>query len=421
MKNIKTSTHSLKDLNSGKFAYLNLFLEDYSNAVKFYVNYLWNNEIIYSFKSGNKTFNIKKDLLDCPSFIYYVDKSFQTKLSARALSSAMIQACGIVSSALEKRRRLLYTKEKLKQENKSLKQINKLLQKTKLLFPNLSNICAELSSKNSLMEISHISHFDMVITLKSIGKEYGKIIIPIKCTKHSRKLEENRNLMNSILVSKNNIHLRWENNISEKKEGITVGADTGINSVITLSDSQQISKDNHNHTLNEILNKISRKQKGSKGFHKALEHRDNFINWSINQLNLENIKEIRLEKVTNFRYKKNVRKFLNYSGEALIREKLKDHAREHGVHVILHDSAYMSQRCSYCGYVYKGNRKGKVFHCLHCSFQADADYNASCNHEINLPSANFLLYQKDKIKEFIWKEDGFFNPDGSEFGVPDTQ
>lgn len=58
-----------------------------------------------------------------------------------------------------------------------------------------------------------------------------------------------------------------------------------------------------------------------------------------------------------------------------------------------------------------------------CSFQADADYNASCNHEQNLPSANWIRYlpDSDKPKKFFWKETGFFNLDGSELTVPDTK
>jgi hypothetical protein len=42
---------------------------------------------------------------------------------------------------------------------------------------------------------------------------------------------------------------------------------------------------------------MTRKQKGSKSFKRTSNHRKNFINWSINQLNLDNIKEIGLERI----------------------------------------------------------------------------------------------------------------------------
>ena len=43
MKKIKTSKHSLSELNIGKKNKLKEFISDYQNAVNYYVNYLWNN------------------------------------------------------------------------------------------------------------------------------------------------------------------------------------------------------------------------------------------------------------------------------------------------------------------------------------------------------------------------------------------
>lgn len=41
------------------------------------------------------------------------------------------------------------------------------------------------------------------------------------------------------------------------------------------------------------------------------------------------------------------------------------------------EPAYTSQVCSSCGSL--GIRNGQSFHCSTCSFQADADFNASLN------------------------------------------
>jgi transposase len=200
-----------------------------------------------------------------------------------------------------------------------------------------------------------------------------------------------------------------------------VGCDTGITTVATLSSSQSTpEKDNHGHSLTSILHKIKRKEKGSKAFHRSLIQKDNFIIWSINQLNLSTIKEIKLEEVSNFRHGKNVGKFLNYSGEALIRSKLIDFCEENGVHISLQSSAYRSQRCSCCGYVFSGNRKEKLFRCKNCSFQSNADLNASLNHEQDLPCANFMRNLSDKKGKFFWKKEGFFTLEGQEIAVPDT-
>ena len=54
-----------------------------------------------------------------------------------------------------------------------------------------------------------------------------------------------------------------------------------------------------NHSLESIIQKLARKRKGSVAFKKAQDHRKNFINWSINRLNLKNVSEI-VTKSINF-------------------------------------------------------------------------------------------------------------------------
>jgi transposase len=200
-----------------------------------------------------------------------------------------------------------------------------------------------------------------------------------------------------------------------------IGCDTGIKTIAQFSSGVKTpDKDIHGHDLTSILHKIKRKKKGSKAFHRALDHKDNFIRWSINQLNLSNVKEIRLEFVSNFRHKKNVGEFLNHSGEALIRSKLIDFAEENGVHIVLQNSAYRSRRCSCCGYVDEDNRKEKLFSCKNCLFKSDADLNASLNHEQDLPCANFLRFLPGRNEKFLWYSKGFFNLEGQEIAVPGT-
>ena len=140
--------------------------------------------------------------------------------------------------------------------------------------------------------------------------------------------------MKSFLLSPNNAYLRWSIPLPEKKtEGSVEGGDTGISSVVSISDGQQTLPNQHGRTLNEILKKIARCEKGSKAFWRALDERDNFICWSVKQIDFSNIKELRLEKISNFRSGKQVGKFLNYFGEPLIREKLIEAAMLSGVQV----------------------------------------------------------------------------------------
>jgi len=422
MQKVKTSKHKISNLNKEKSNKLALFLKNYNEAVQFYINYLWNNKISIKAKDNLKILDIKNDLLDCPQFISTTNIEYKTDLSKRVLKVASTQACSIVKSALEKRKRKLFVLNKFKNEGKRTRKLTNLLKKEKLVKPNPNNILPAFNSLCSKVEKSNIKHFDSIFILSSIGKSYGKIIIPFNHNKHSRKLESNGKLLSGLSVSKNCIYLFWE--IKTNKQilnGKILGADTGINSVVTLSDGQQSKNCPHGHSLNSILKKISRKKNGSKAFNKALDHRNNYINWAINKLNFNQIKEVKLEKISNFRQGKNIGKFLNYFGETIIREKLLDRLSELGVQVTEESSAFRSQRCSHCGFVYSKNRNGKSFSCKHCSFQADADLNASLNHEKYLPSATFLLYHSNKPKKFFWKEDGFFDLNGSEITVSNTK
>ena len=430
MNNIKSSSIPINRANFSKKEKLAMFIADYKDAVIFYVNYLLDNKIETKLKDGRIIIlDVKNDNLDCPTFLSTTNINYKTDLSARVLKSAITQSLGIVKSILEKRKKYLYIFNKLQSEHKRTRSITKKLNKTTIIKPNLDNIFPELNSLCcKYIENVNLKSFDNVMILSSLGKKYGKIIIPINHTKHSRKLEKqalgnNGKLMTSFLVTPKTIQLRYQISLPElKKDGIIVGADQGINTCITLSDHQTTRPCKHGHTLNSIIKKISRKQKGSKAFWQAKDHQKNYINWSVNQLNFSNIKEIRLEKISNFRYKKNVGKFLNYFGEKLIRDKLKDKAQQLGVLVVEQQSAYRSQRCSKCGYVDRKNRNGKNFRCKHCSFQADADLNASSNHEINLPSSeNIRFLANKKSIKFFWKEEGFYDLQGKELTVPSTK
>lgn len=418
---IKSSKISLKYSNISKFFILKNIINEYKKAVTFYVDYLWDNKIEYPSKNGIKIFDVKNKKYDSPQFISTIE--YNSNLSGRLLSAASTQACSMVSAALVKHKKCLYLLNKQNESKQRTRKLTKLLAKNILIKPKCDNINLELDAKNiNIISDINLKSFDGIVQLHALGLKRGlKVNIPFKHTKHSRKLEKNGKLLSGVSLNEKELILRYEYQPPTKSSSNIVGADSGINSVIMLSDSQSSGPCKHGHTLNSILKKISNKKKGSKAFHKALDHRDNYIRYSINQLNLTDIKQINLEKVSNFRYKNNVGKFLNYSGEALIRSKLIDFAEDQGVLVSLQSSAYRSQRCSYCGYVSSKNRKGKLFSCKNCSFQSDADLNASLNHEQELPSANFLLLHRGKIKEFIWKNDGFFNLNGSELIVPDTK
>jgi len=442
---IKSSNHKFINIRKEKSSFLSKFINDYRSLTNYYINLIWDNNISFISKKKNKTFSIKSNQLDLPIYlpIKYLN-SLTSDYSNRLMKSASAQALGMIKSAVSKRKSLLFymsenNKNNLTHLNKNLK---KKLHNTKLIKPNANNIFPELNKTTIKIDeiCKNLKSFDLAITLNNINKKGPKKdkVFPIdicflsKKTKHSKTLSNlpNCKRLNSVLLKHDSVQLRWKYEPSKKQvkkvqsnpANQIVGCDTGINNVITLSNRKSTSNKvhNHGHTLNSILKTIKRKKKGSKAFKRALKHRDNFINWSVKNLDMTGIKQINLEKVSNFRYKRNIGKFLNYSGEALIRERLIERSKQLCVEVVLKDSAYISRRCSQCGYVAKSNRKGSTFLCGMCSYKDDADYNASCNHTQSLPSANWMLALKVKPKSFYWKSVGIYSLLGQELTVPVT-
>ena len=408
---IKSSNHTTKFANPGKLELLNQFNPEYRNSVEFYVDYLWD--------------NLDHTTLRTPKFISTKNLyPNDTRLSKRALTSAATQACGIVSGVVKKQSQRIYQLNKLQQENKPTEHLQNKINNTTFSKPVVpTELPAELNSITcEFTETPDLVDFDGILTLKSIGKYYGKIIIPIKYHKHSNQLKKQGKLKTSFLVSNTKIGLRWEYQEPElKTTGSIIGADQGVTTCVTMSDGQVTKKNNHNHDLASINHILSRKQKGSRAFARAQAHRTNYINWSINQLNLDGVREFRLEKLFQMRTGQKSSRYLSHFTYTQIRDKIRDVCSGNGVHFFEQDNKYRSQRCHECGFVHQKNRKGKIFKCRNCGHEIDADLNAASNHAINLgfiPSS-FWSLKLNHTEGFYWHESGLFDSNGREFSVLD--
>jgi transposase len=398
---IRSTRHHIKDLNAEKMDKYQSFIQDYSDYVVDCVDYIWQN--------GYEDFSIERNSLSIPKYIDYNKLPIKSEMSARARSSAATQVSSIIRSSVEKQRRRLWAQKNV---NSNIKSISFSKPKLDFVMPNLSSKCCDFKKSDG--------KFLGFVRLKSIGKEYGNIIIPI--INHPRSGE---NLKSGFLFSKKNIQLSWEKKpIPVEKGHKIVGIDQGLNDVASLSDGQKTPKEcPHGHSLNKILDKISRRKKGSKGFKKAIDHRKNFVNYSINQLNFSGVEEVRLEKITNIRYQKKSSRKMSHWSNPEIRNKIISRCEELEVPVVEQSSCYRSQRCSQCGQVRKSNRKGKHYKCKNCGYNCDADTNAALNHIVDLPSVPWVfLSRKLNIGDgFFWNPDGFFNHDGTELRVPCSQ
>lgn len=418
---IRSTNHLIiKDINKNKLEKLSNFIDEYRRVAKLIIDDIWSNGYKWSVEDKNFEFNINNDLLDSPSFIDYNRFNITTSLSGRSLSSLVTQLVGIIRATTEKRRKRLYVFNKLCDEGFYNERLQQNIEKFQVLNPNVYNLNPELSSK-CVDWVASDKHFNGFIRLKSIGNEFGKIKIPIKFHRNNKKYKD-WTMMNSFLIGKDFINIRWSKEIQLKDNGIEVGGDQGKLTILTLSDRQITPKtDIHNHSLDTILENMSHKKKGSRAFLKAQDHRKNFINWSINRLNFDNIKHVKLEEVININYGSRTSRLMSHWTNTLIRDKISSHCELNGVRFSLQSCTYRSQRCSKCGLVRKTNRKGKLFICRGCGHSDDADYNASCNHEQTLPDIPLKLRKLNlNRKGFYWKETGFYDLTGQEFRVPDA-
>lgn len=418
MSVVRSTKALFRQANPGKLERVAAFVDEYRKALQQIIDHAWDRGLAV----GDKTLDVAHGLLWTPAFIpKECLPDMETLLSGRALKCASTQAMSMIKAALKRRQKDLRWLEKLKGAPvpRPLKErLSRPLVKpcAALAKPELNSICASV-------EWTDGPCFDGWLSLHSLGKEFGRIEIPLKRNRHLNKLMAGDRLP-SVLLAKDGVDIRFEMPVPEKHSCACVGADTGMKTVLTLSDGQATpDADAHGHSLPSICAKVARKRKGSKACARAHAHRLNFINWSINRLDLSGIGEIRLEKVRNINHGKRASGLMRAWTNADIQRKVEAVAEERNVSVKLQPSAYRSQRCSACGCVRKANRKGKLYTCKRCGFVGDADLNAARNHEQSLPYIPDALFRtrRNLGDGFLWLPTGFFDVSGAELAVPPSQ
>jgi len=388
---IRSSKISVKFSNINKLNNLRDFIKEYKFVTQKFVDILWDLEKTPKFIPKDITDSIKE----------------KTWLSARILQCSAKQASGIVRGTKKKNEQRLYIWNQLNNEGKfkQARKLKKIIDKNPVGLPDIKTICPELDSRFVKIDMDNKTSFDGWITLSSLGNKL-KIKIPFRKTSHFNHMLESGTLKEGIRLSENNITFNFNIEDKPKKDsGITLGLDIGISKVFTTSDKQLGKEDIHGWNLSKIQNKLSRKHKGSKGFERVQQHRKNYINWSLNQLNLNDVKILKLEKIKDLRRNNKVSRFMSHWTYTDISYKLESLCEEHGVQTLYINPTYTSQRCSKCGWVRKSNRKGNLFKCKSCGFTLDADLNASLNISFDLPSiSKKKRLSRPNIVGFYWNE-----------------
>jgi transposase len=395
---IRTSKFTTRFSNKNKLEKLNKIIDEYQDVVKDFIDDLWG-QLDEKFESP-KMISTKN----------YHKHGF----SQRLIKCAATQACGIVRGLTEKKRRIIWTINELNKTNENTSFLEEKLSQTIITKPEvksnfkceINSICCDLKERRGFW----------FLQLKSLGN-ITKFRLPLKLHKQANKWINQGKILNSFLISKDKIEIRFEIKNFLKEVGTTVGVDQGIATCLSLSDGQATKEDKHGWNLSKILSKLCKKKKGSKNFRDAQIHRKNYINYSINQLNISEIKEIRLERLKNVRRGKSVERFRSHWTYSLIKEKLLRFCEENKVCFVEQSCTYRSQRCANCGLVRKSNRNNKIYACC-CGNVDDSDLNASKNHEVDLPSVDHFRHLGYNKFGFYWLETGFYDLDGKELTVP---
>lgn len=387
------------DQNKNKINQLELLHVEYVRALRFYVNLYWD---YYDLDR----YDYKKCALHKWAFYPSITHNFNSILSARILKCVKTQAIGMIKSRTSKLNKLFYVLEleqkKVKLDKDKVASLQRRIQENR-------NLTKPYISSNTPMELNSIvfkkvsnstKTKDFVYQLSSIWNvDYkkkhnltNKINFVVNSNRHNNKLSSLGTEKNSYLVSSDGFNIRYDIKPNKVKTGLTAGIDQGISYCITMVDDfgniQQSKPCNHKHTLKNILMKMKNKKKGSQNFKDSQDHRTNYVNWSINQLDLTGIKEIRLEDLRDMTRGRRTSRFLNSFPYVEIRTKLQKVCSLAGVRLVEQSNMYRSQRCSSCGFVHKDNRKGDVFCCKGCRHTEQADVNAAKNHLANIKPIN---------------------------------
>ena len=389
---MRSSTTSLKFSNLGKLEMLSEFIDEYGRVVKLIIDELWGLEQV--------PFLIPKELSS--------RVKNETWISARAIQAAGKQASGIVRGTRRKIDRLKFVERKLKSEGKNFQKLSRKISSMKLSKPDVGKCRPMLDSRfvDVEMDVDDTS-FSIWVKISSIGRKM-KLEIPAKMTRHIDSLiSSGGELRPSVSFSKKDITFSFELPDPEPKiDGDTVGVDIGINKGFAASDGQMSGSDIHGWTLSNILDRMSRRKKGSKGFERTQRHRKNHIRWMVNQLDLEGFKSLRMEDIKDLRRGKRNNRKLSHWTYSDISDRLEDRCVRHGVRVERLNPAFTSRRCSGCGWTKKSNRNGESFKCGSCDFVADADMNAAINLSTSLPPLVGERRTFDDVNGFFWTSSG---------------
>lgn len=182
--------------------------------------------------------------------------------------------------------------------------------------------------------------------------------------------------------------------------GKSVGIDRGVTDAIYTSDkfasSPELLNPRELRTKKALQKKMAKQVKGSnrrnatklaiaKLSAREANRRKDWVEKTSTQL-IRDYDFLAIEKLETVKMtakskgRKDLNRMILSQGWGMFADRLKAKVgATNGVEVVEVPAAYTSQTCSNCSKVDQLSRKRKKFSCIKCGFEADADYNASCN------------------------------------------
>lgn len=379
---IRTSKHNITQItNQGKLDYLDQLFVDYREDLEVYINYIIDGVLPLKTMMSSK-------LLQSEKITHSQYKQIIYK-----------QASEIIRSQIDKCKKRRYSSYKkvysyYKKNGRQVNFVNKKFSELKLkdillsryfTKPNLNHISINIDER--LFDIQYGKHFDNFIKLRlpyfRNKRRTIEINLPIKQHKHSLSLLKDgftlrKNIQIKKVFGKYYVNLVWFKEVLSRTKGSSLGIDLGYNKLITTSNKEVFGTE-----LKELYQKISNKKQGSKNFKDLLIHRDNLINFYVNQIDIKDLKTMIIEDLINVKHKSQLPKKINnklqrWSYRKTI-DKISRTCEVNGIELVKVSPAYTSQTCSCCGHIDKNSRKLEDFHCVSCGYEIDADINASVN------------------------------------------
>lgn len=168
---IRSSKSTLRFSRKGKLDTVRIFIEEYRNVVKQFVDMLWEQEKISNL--------LEKEITD----------RVDSWLSERMKQCAGKQASGIVRGTRKKQEKREWKIRELEKQGrlKQMRKLQRIYDQVKVSKPKIEQVQPELDARFVKLDLENGTSFDGWLTLSSIGNKI-KIELPFKKTRHFNKM-----------------------------------------------------------------------------------------------------------------------------------------------------------------------------------------------------------------------------------------